>query len=182
MIKYQKNIVIFQKRIMQYILWSGDISFKILPKQTYSNSIKSFKTNVILDSSIFPFQCGNFQWELFNKKAFIWYAETRKWFLNARKLKWKLEVFLIVPTIKALVNRDSVRVLFIVFLNKKKWNWRVLLRKIPTWKKKSLLGYCHGKLSSCSGEPYKWIKLSDSNKTFRSWYFTFQQTDNNSIN
>lgn len=135
MIKYQKNIVIFQKRIMQYILWSGDISFQNLPKQTYSNSIKSFKTNVILDSSIFPFQCGNFQWELFNKKAFIWYAETRKWFLNAMKLKWKLEVFLIVPTIKALVNRDSVRVLFIVLLNKKNEIEGFFLGKFPLEKK-----------------------------------------------
>lgn len=96
------------------------------------------------------------------------------------KLKWKLEVFLIVPTIKALVNRDSVRVLFIVLLNKKNEIEGFFLGKFPL-EKKSLLGYCHGKLSSCSGELYKWIKLSDSNKTFRSWFFTFQQTDNNSI-
>lgn len=35
------------------------------------------------------------------------------------KLKWKLEVFLIVLIIKVFVNRDSVRVFFIVLLNKK---------------------------------------------------------------
>lgn len=71
------------------------------------------------------------------------------------KLKWKLEVFLIVPTIKALVNRDSVRVLFIVLLNKKNEIEGFFLGKFPLEKKKSLLGYCHGKLSSCSGELYK---------------------------
>lgn len=89
------------------------------------------------------------------------------------KLKWKLEVFLIVLIIKVFVNRDSVRVFFIVLLNKKKWNWRVFFRKIFIWKKKLLLGYCYGKLLSCFGELYKWIKLFDSNKMFRLWYFIF---------
>lgn len=51
------------------------------------------------------------------------------------KLKWKLEVFLIVPTIKALVNRDSVRVLFIVLLNKKNEIEGFFLGKFPLEKK-----------------------------------------------
>lgn len=66
------------------------------------------------------FSMWKFSMGIVQQKSIYMIRRTRKWFLNARKLKWKLEVFLIVPTIKALVNRDSVRVLFIVFLNKKK--------------------------------------------------------------
>lgn len=88
------------------------------------------------------------------------------------KLKWKLEVFLIVLIIKVFVNRDSVRVFFIVLLNKKNEIEGFFLGKF-LFEKKLLLGYCYGKLLSCFGELYKWIKLFDSNKMFRLWFFIF---------